>query len=231
MSKQCINCNRKISSEAKRCRSCAAKKKWRDGVFDDEYCRKMSESVKAAHEYRVYKYIYDIETRRKMSEKIKALHEQGFYDSEEYRRKVSEGVKIAWARGDFDEMITAELCRKRSENAKLAHANGVYDGVYQSPTSIELELATALDICGIDHISQYRPDGIGWVYDEFISPNILIEAHGDYWHSTKNGKNRDIQKAKWAKENDYLLVVLWEHEIRRWGASVLVHERVLIHLV
>lgn len=98
----------------------------------------------------------------------------------------------------------------------------------RSPTSIELALAAALDICGIEHTSQYRPDGYSKIYDEFVPPNMLIEAHGNYWHGPKclENQRRDAEKAAWAEENGYHLVIIWEHEIKERGAWALVHERV-----
>lgn len=127
-------------------------------------------------------------------------------------------VRMRWARGAF---------RGNSEALRAAHARGAFDGVFQSPTSIELAVAVALDICGIEHISQYRPDGHSRIYDELIPPNILIEIHGDYWHSMEKAKVRDTEKATWAEENGFTLIVIWEHEIKEQGAWSLVHERIL----
>lgn len=149
---------------------------------------------------------------------------RGIYDDIQVnsttRNKMSKNAKARWARGDFDGL---------SEAVKAAHTRGAYDGVFQSPTTIELELSSALDICGIEHQPQYRPDGYRCVYDEFVPPNILIEAHGDYWHGPEKPEQqtRDTEKAAWAQENSYSLVVMWEHEIRNQGAWSLVVERVL----
>ena len=37
----------------------------------------------------------------------------------------------------------------------------------------------------------------------------------------------DAEKAIWAEENSFILIVLWEHEIKEQGAWSLVHERIL----
>lgn len=141
---------------------------------------------------------------------------------------MSEAAKARWARGDYDGVQSPEYRKKMSEAMKAARARGCWDGVFQSPTSIEIETSAALDLCGIEHKSQYRPNGYSRIYDELIPPNILLEIHGDYWHGPlrPETQKRDKEKAKWAEENGYTLVVFWENEIREVGAWALVHERV-----
>lgn len=263
--KQCLDCDKKISLRAKRCKSCAGTARWKDpehyrkhsrgakaawarGVYDN-----ISEAIKAAHTRGAYD---NPETRRKHAESIKAARARGVYDNPETRRKYSEATTARWARGDFDgnreamkaawargvfdgksEAMKAAWARGdrdgHSGAVKAAWANGSYDGVFGPPyKSTEVPLAAALDICGIEHTSQYRPEGHSRIYDEFVPPNILIEAHGDYWHGPRHPEYaerqaRDAEKAMWAKENGYLLVVMWEHEIQGCGAWALVHERVL----
>jgi len=142
--------------------------------------------------------------------------------SEEFRRKHTETVR------------SPEYRRRLSASIKAAHARGAYEGVYvgvfQSPTSIEVQVADALNRLGVEHQPQYRPDGYSRIYDELVPPDVLIEVHGDYWHSTKKARKRDAEKAAWAEENGYHLVIIWEHEIQEQGALPLVTERVIPHL-
>ena len=124
---------------------------------------------------------------------------------------------------------STESNRLISEAQKKNWANGIYDSVFQSPTSIELQVAAALDIMGIEHQPQYRPDGYSCVYDEFVPPATLIEIHGDYWHGDQQPENqkRDAEKAQWAADNGFDLVTIWEHELKEQGAWSLTIERVL----
>lgn len=128
----------------------------------------------------------------------------------------------------------------QTEINKAMWKNGVFDDVFQSPTSIEIALAKALDVLKISHQSQYRPDGYSKVYDEFVFPNIFVEAHGDYWHGNpmfyavgdlderqQVRRKSDVEKAAWAKENGYHLVIMWECEINENGAETLVSNHVL----
>jgi len=137
------------------------------------------------------------------------------------RQNDSLALKDLWAKGVFAE-------RDISNGMKRAWARGDFDGVFQSPTSIELQVAAALDIMGIEHQPQYRPDGYGCVYDELVPPDILIEIHGDYWHGDTfpEQQQRDAAKAQWAEDNGFELVTIWEHEINEFGAWALVMERV-----
>jgi len=199
-----------------------------DSVFNtEEYHQKLSDAGKAMWADPDF-FLNSEKHRQKMPERMRkawADPSSGF-NAEDFRQRQSEATKKAWARGDHDGVETR---RKRSDARKAARASGVYDGVFQSPTSIELAVAAVLDICGIEHTSQYRPDGYSRIYDEFVSPNILIEVHGDYWHGPLRPENqkRDAEKAAWAKENGYHLVVMWEHEINERGAWALVHKKVL----
>ena len=77
----------------------------------------------------------------------------------------------------------------------------------------------------------------GWVVDGFLSPNIVIEAFGTYWHadprkyasdwvnahSKKNAQDiweRDSKKIK-DLSNKYVLVIVWEDDWKKDRASVL----------
>jgi len=157
------------------------------------------------------------EYRRKKSEAAKAAHERGDYNGH------SESIKAAWARGDRGDK---EWCHKISEVTKAAWARGCYDGVFQSPTSIELQIAAALDDMEIEHQAQYRPEGYGRIFDELIPPNTLIEIQGNYWHGEDfpETQKRDAEKAQWAKENGFELITIWEHEIKERGALAIIAE-------
>lgn len=235
-----------VTEEVRRKLSVAMKKRWEqgdfDGICDDgEWRRKVSEGVKAAWERG------DLGTEewcRKVSEGVAAAWVRGDFDNisevmknrwkrgdfgSEWHRRKSEATKAAWRRGDFDNRGTEEWCRQRAEIMKAAWERGAFDDVFQSPTGIELQIGTALDIMGIEHEPQYRPDGYSRVYDEFVPPDILIEVNGDYFHSEEHFPGitqRDAEKARWARENGFKLVVVWEHEIERYGAWALVMERV-----
>lgn len=141
--------------------------------------------------------------------------------SEETKRRLREATRRAWARGDFDGVFdNDELHRRRSVAAKANWANGVYDDAFTSPTSIEIQIAAALDIMGIEHETQYRPEGYSRPYDELVLPNTLIEIQGDYWHGDAfpEQQQRDIEKAQWAEENGFEFMAIWEHEIKERGA-------------
>ena len=231
------------SEECRRKKSEAMKNAWERGdLGDEEWHRRQSESKKVAWERGDYDSRSTDEYRRKLSEAAKAhweregtdgiseimraRWERGVYGDEEWRRKKSEATKAAWERGDHGE----ERNRKVSEAMKAAWARGDFDGVFQSPTSIELQVAAALDILGIEHQSQYRPDGYSCIYDEFVPPYTLIEIHGDYFHSEEHFpgiEQRDAEKAQWAEDNGFELVVIWEHEIREQGADSIIAQRIL----
>ncbi len=264
----CVDCGASITYRSTRCHSCASKKCWADGVFDnDEYRYKQASDTKRRWERGVYDGVHTEEWRQRNSEAVKAAHKRGAYGKEwrqkksqamiaahkrgelfgkEHRRRLSEAMARRWASGDMDGIFGREEHRRtKSESAKLAWARGAYgkewrrkqseatkkcwargdyDGVFQSPTSIELKVAAALDIMSICHTSQYRPDGCSYIYDEFVPSSTLMEVHGDYWHGANfpESQQRDIKKAQWAEENGFQLITIWEHEIKRLGAWAII---------
>ena len=162
--------------------------------------------------------------RRKQSIANKAARDPTTPKGKALRRKTSENLRAAY---DPTTPRGKALRRKTSENLRAAWANGVYDRALPPSTSIEIAVSVAFDILDIEHKPQYRPDGYSRVYDEFVPPNVLIEVQGDYWHSLDETQKRDAEKAAWACDNGYHLVVIWEHEIHEVGAIELVKERVL----
>lgn len=151
-------------------------------------------------------------------------------------RALAEKRSIHWLGPEVSSVVikTGWKCEKghswESTHSNIQQGSGCPVCARRSPTSIELAVAAALDICGIEHQAQFRPDGYGRIYDEFVQPNILIEAHGDYFHSEQyfpGIEKRDIEKKMWAEENGYRLVIIWEREIKEQGAWSLVHERIL----
>ena len=166
---------------------------------------------------------------RKQSAAIKAAWKRGDIGDEEWYCEHSEAMKRRWQCGDMDGIHGEEWRRRHSDAMRAAWERGDFDGVFQSPTSPELQVAAALDIMDIEHTPQYRPDGYSRIYDEFVPPNTLIEVHGDYFHSEEHFpgiEQRDVEKAQWAVDNGFNLIVLWEHELKEQGAWALVMERV-----
>jgi len=226
----CKDCGIPIHIRACRCKSCACKAVWATEELRNQKI-KSHKKLWANEENRARRSRErnaNKEWGYRQSEAVKAAWERGAYNSEETRRKHAEAIQAAWDRGDFN---SEERSRKISEGIKAARARGAYDGVFQSPTSIELQVAAALDIVGIEHAPQYRPDGYTRVYDEFIPPDTLMEINGDYFHSEEHFpgiQKRDAEKAQWAKEHGYELIVIWEHEIRDCGAWAMIMQKGLL---
>lgn len=237
MTKTCVDCGTRICHKATRCKSCASRFRWEQGFYDSEesrqkksrHCKQMWESGQLGGE----------EWKRKISEGSKAAWKRGCFDGKT-RERMAKAFRRRWASGSMDSRDTPEYRQKLSEASKAAWKRGVFDGVYQSPTSIELKVAAALDVCSIQHKSQYRPKGYSRVFDEFVPPDIFIEVNGDYWHGNparyadseldkkqQNRRESDVEKAGWTKENGYHLVTFWEREIEEFGAWSLVLSRVL----
>jgi len=155
------------------------------------------------------------ETREKMSDRTKAAHARGVYDGDETREKKSDATRAAWAHGVY----TDEVRQKQSDAAKTRWARGDFDGMFESPTTIEIAVVQALEALGLAHECEYRPPGYSRTYDMLVYPDLLIEVQGDYWHNLPGRAEHDIEKAVWARGQGFVLVELWEADIREAMAA------------
>lgn len=107
--------------------------------------------------------------------------------------------------------------------------------VSAAPTKIERETYAALDALHVPFLRQQR---LGfWVVDALIpATQTVIEVQGDYWHvnpaiypeptdaKQRDRRARDQQKHGWLRKNGYRVVELWESDIEKKGAAVLLTE-------
>ena len=226
----CLDCGTNIYRGSTRCKSCANKQRWETGVYgSDEYCAKLSERKTQDWDNGVYDREAWSEIARRRAEEMWA---DGTFGSDKWKAKQRAAKQALWASGHYDHIVelqrTPEARAKTSAMFKRLWREGCFDErTYPATTSIEIELSVALDIMGIAHTPQYRPKGCTYVFDEFVPPNIMIEANGDYWHNLPGRPERDAYRARWAKGHGYQLIVFWEHEIKETGAWALIHSRIL----
>ena len=115
---------------------------------------------------------------------------------------------------------TSEKTRKeRKERRIIALSLGI-----KKKTNIESLLEKYLDEIHINHIGQKEMYG-KFVVDEFLPDfNVIIEAHGRYWHGDKRffkkpdsiqrtNIKRDISKCKYLNRCGHRVLILWENEI------------------
>jgi len=117
-----------------------------------------------------------------------------------------------------------KLSRSRKMTAHYQRGDIDFNKGY---TSIEVALYEALSELDLPYEEQFSPDGYSKIYDAIIFPDILVEIHGDYWHSLPTALINDEEKLAWAHDNNYRLVVIWEHEISEFGIGQLIESRIL----
>ncbi len=90
---------------------------------------------------------------------------------------------------------------------------GIYSKAHQpNPSMIESIVADELSRRNIPFIPQFRYE-LG-VADFFVSPNIIIECDGDYWHRLDSVRERDARKDEYFSEHGFKLFRFREREIR-----------------
>jgi len=95
-----------------------------------------------------------------------------------------------------------------------------------NPSSIEKMIWKALDELGFNYKIQVSFNNHKFVADIYIpAQRLIIECNGNYWHNYEifpEKEKRDKAFKKYAKDNNYRLVELWESEIRKNPRSTLV---------
>jgi DNA mismatch endonuclease (patch repair protein) len=149
----------------------------------------------------------DENLRKKQSELIKlgmnknevknkiSIISKNNWKKEEYRNKVSASKKIAMNKPDVIEKI---------KKARM------FQSIPLKDTSIEIKIQNIL----IENkVIFEKHKSIFGQPDIFIEPNICIFADGDYWHNLDYKKERDIKVNEFLKNNGYVVLRFWEHEI------------------
>lgn len=79
-------------------------------------------------------------------------------------------------------------------------------------SELERGIITRLQEGGVPVVPQVKL-GQNWVFDGAINgTKILVEIHGDYWHTRPEVRERDIRKQLWASREGYQIVTIWESE-------------------
>lgn len=209
---------------------------WQEGKYTEERAHKISDSMIAYYKDTpgackrvsegLRKRYEDPAERKKTGDASRAAHAKGVVwtiDKEEWRRRVSESCKRSYEE-------RPERRKRHSEIVLAAWERGAYDNkklAPNRPTSIEILVSNALDSLGVKHISQFSPSKVRYTYDELLPDlGILLEVHGDYWHSSDKQKARDNVKAELASELGYEYIVVWEHELKEQDPVSLVAEKI-----
>lgn len=103
-------------------------------------------------------------------------------------------------------------------------------------SKLEIEFASQfLDKLNVDYVWQFEAKSIGRFYDYAIpEQHLLIEVDGGYYHSDprvvnekqmnpmqKHNKRVDKIKDEWAALNGFVLLRIWEHDIKNNPAKVM----------
>lgn len=103
--------------------------------------------------------------------------------------------------------------KSKSDWNKERWLRGDFDLAFRDATKPEIKVRNTLIVLGIAFKEQHRPDGCTYTFDFFVSPNLMIEVQGDYWHSRPEVVERDAKKRKWVMDNGFRFLEFWEKDI------------------
>lgn len=167
---------------------------------------------------------------------------KGIILSPRIRQNISKGVLKRWAKMTREERI--EYCKPMIEAGRNSHTLESIQKQAQTlkeywseipkeerveymlkatrasqkanPSSIEKAIWKELDKLSIEYKTQISFNNGKFIVDIYVpAQKLIIECNGDYWHNLPCKKERDKKLKEYAKNNDYGLVELWEHDIRK----------------
>jgi len=124
----------------------------------------------------------------------------------ETRRKMSE------ARKNMSEKTRRNLSEAQTKYLSSSRSKGkgkTYD------TKIEIKMENLLKQLGVKYYKQYNVENVACV--DFFLPDydVAVQCDGDYWHSKKINKGRDIAQDTVLEFKGYKIYRFWEHEINK----------------
>jgi very-short-patch-repair endonuclease len=201
-------------------------------LFDENYTKKISNSVKTLWKDKDYRISVELYLKNKpddVMDKIKKsvskLHENGHYDhiyTEERNKKISIGKKKWWKTQDSKLLMKKWLgdyigSERHIENTKINGALGFLankkSGRWKQ-TQPEKDYEMDLIANKIKYISEYKVDGKFFDF-YLVAENKLVEIDGEFYHTETLDECRcdfqernyfnDIKKNEIAKNNGYKL--------------------------
>lgn len=130
--------------------------------------------------------------------------------TDELRQQLSEGSKQLW-KDDKYRRIQSE---KRA--AQSWGVSSIQTQLYEILEDLNIEFFREYDDAPNDPETVIGPYNFDCAIPRKDQPTLLIECHGDYWHSLDKAIIKDNQKKSFIQNNfsEYELKYLWEHEFK-----------------
>ena len=183
----------------------------KNNVNDPKFIEMLRESSRKAWEDEVYRNtVLENMDRDAISRRSKEM-----WQDTKSRTKLLNVIQQRWSDEDwrkqwYDRIMSDEVRQRRAvarENSKVSL--GLASSVPH------LIVKDALDGLNIRYIEEYK---VGFYNFDFflVEHNILLEVHGDYWHSLEKAIIRDRAKSTYIAKyfQEYKLKTIWEHETK-----------------
>lgn len=188
--------------------------------LSEETKKKISEKLKGK-KHPLYGKHHSKEAKRKMSESHK-----GKYPSEETRKKWDRKKEKNpnWRGGKIK--IICKVCNKEKEikpsaikkdNFCSSSCRAIWWNIKYMKTHdtyIEISIENELNRQNIPYLKQAPIEGIALV-DFLLSNKIIIQCDGDYWHSRKKNKGKDIAQDTELYFKGYKIFRFTESDIKK----------------
>lgn len=129
--------------------------------------------------------------------------------------------ELRWSRST-KESCSEPLFRERMRGVRIKTLSSPQ--AMETPNKLEKLVYNSLDNLGVVYKKQTPLFG-KFVVDIFFPQALLVvEIFGRYWHEMSVNKKKDYSKKRYLEKCGYKVEELWDDEIRRHGADVLLGE-------
>ena len=144
----------------------------------------------------------------------------GKLHNESSKNKISQVAGALWSDPEF--VKRHQEYQKSDEWKEIARGCAAKAALVKEKTTIEIKIHDLLAALEIPHYQGYVINNIKHKYacDIFVPKwKLVIECDGDYWHCFPIGRPIDAIRNKELEAKGYLVLRLWEHEIKKMNAD------------
>ena len=128
---------------------------------------------------------------------------------------------LGWSRST-KESCSTEAFRKQMRHIRITALTS--QKIIETPNKLEKKVYESLDQLGIPYQKQVPLFGKFVVDAFFPQKRLVLEIFGRYWHEMPKIKQKDMSKKRYLQKCGYAVEELWDDEIKKKGANVLLGE-------
>lgn len=198
------------------------KKDWIRAKIYTKICPTCKKEIRTKRENQIYCDIICYSKSEKLynhsknSEMIKSNPTKKYHLGYKLSDIVKERIRNSLTRHSFPKGQLNPGFNKSKETIAKIKEKRLHQKILKRDTQPEIIIQNLLHSLGIKFVKHKPITNISHKYqcDIFISPNIIIECDGDYYHKYPRGREIDKIRTKELEDRGYKVLRFWENEIK-----------------